>query len=134
MNEIEILRAEIKTKDERIKELHALASGYSSTGTDACETCDHGRVTIFTANKQCTKCDPSGYEREEWVRRNSTIAKNRTIKRLAEYLEMLLEDQAEKCHFDHHGSCQAHGWPGVGGECPIAEARAYLAEHAAKGK
>ena len=58
-----------------------------------------------------------------------------TIKRLTEYLEMLLEDQHGRCYLDHHGSCQAHGWPGVGGEwCPIAEARAYLAEHAAKGE
>ncbi len=128
MTEIEILRAEIKTKDERIKELHALASGYSPTGTDACRTCHQGRVTIFTANKQCTECDPSGYERGEWVRRNSTIAKDRTIKRLIEYLGPMLDAEDTKCHFDHHGSCQSHGWCGIDGGCPIAQARAYLAK------
>jgi len=55
-----------------------------------------------------------------------------TIKRLTEYLEMLLEDQHGRCYLDHHGSCQAHGWPGAAGECSIVEARAYLAKHVTK--
>jgi len=126
MTEIEILRAEIKTQDERIKELHALASGYSLMGTDACETCYQGRVTIFTANKQCTGCDPSGYEREEWVRRNSTIAKDATIKRLEKLLE-----EAEAVMVP---VAAMFGWSDVadGMHDWIMSKNAYLAEHAIK--
>lgn len=51
-----------------------------------------------------------------------------TIKRLIEYLGPMVDAEDTKCHFDHHGSCQSHGWIGVGGTCPTVAARAYLAK------
>jgi len=36
---------------------------FKTWGTDGCQSCETGRITLFVANTKCIQCDPKGYER-----------------------------------------------------------------------
>jgi len=55
-----------------------------------------------------------------------------TIERLIGYLEPMVGNEDPKCDFDHHGSCQSHGWIATGGTCPTAAARDFLTKYVTK--
>jgi len=40
-------------------------------------------------------------------------------------IDLIDEDD---CYFDHHGYCQAHGWPDKGFTCPHARGKMLLKE------
>jgi hypothetical protein len=48
----------------RQNEARVFESKFTIYGTDGCESCETGRVSIFIANKKCIHCDPASYERK----------------------------------------------------------------------
>lgn len=35
---------------------------YKVWGTNQCNSCEYGRITLFYANGECTECNPASYE------------------------------------------------------------------------
>lgn len=52
-------------KDKEIAKLKWQLSQFKVIGTDQCQSCEGGRVSLFMANQECISCNPTSYDTYE---------------------------------------------------------------------
>jgi len=55
----------LKAEQEKCKKLEWQLKQFKTWGTNNCNSCEGGRITLFYANGECTSCNPKSYDSYE---------------------------------------------------------------------
>lgn len=63
--QVDQLESKLEKAEREIEKLKWQNKQFEVYGTDGCNKCEDGRVTIYRANKSCISCDPDSYDSYE---------------------------------------------------------------------